>query len=247
MGCTGTQGFRSLPRGAPFPGRTRARKTGVRWPAGRLGGTCPWRAAGRCGPAKAARRRSVEGTQHPPGGQGGGSAASVWLGSAGGPAGRLRRTGCRPEGERPGADVEARLREPVGRSRQKSERRRREEGLPPAAGLRASARPGAGRGRGSGSGRVGEGGRGWARGKRGGRKTSSCSCSCSQLGRKDALRRTEGSWGGGAGGGRQRVCGERQWRGEDGCVCPAGQKAGLSGVGFEPTPPEETVIRIQCL
>ena len=160
MGCTGTQGFRSLPRGAPFPGRTRARKTGVRWPAGRLGGTCPWRAAGRCGPAKAARRRSVEGTQHPPGGQGGGSAASVWLGSAGGPAGRLRRTGCRPEGERPGADVEARLREPVGRSRQKSERRRREEGLPPAAGLRASARPGAGRGRGSESGRVGEGGRG---------------------------------------------------------------------------------------
>ena len=92
-----------------------------------------------------------------------------------------------------------------------------------------------------------EGGRGWARRKRGGRKTSSCSCSCSQLERKDALRRTEGSWGGGAGGGRQRVCGERQWRGEDGCVCPAGQKAGLSGVGFEPTPPEETVIRIQCL
>ena len=42
--------------------------------------------------------------------------------------------------------------------RQKSERRRREEGLPAAAGLRASVRPGAGRGRGSG--RVGEGGRG---------------------------------------------------------------------------------------
>lgn len=120
--------------------------------------------------------------------------------------------------------------------RQKSERRRREEGLPAAAGLRASVRPGAGRGRGSG--RVGEGGRGWARGRRGGRKTSSCSCS--QLGRKDALRRTEGSWGGGAGGGRRGVCGARQWRGEDGRVCPAGQKAGLSGVGFEPTPPGET-------
>ena len=30
-------------------------------------------------------------------------------------------------------------------------------------------------------------------------------------------------------------------------VLTAGQKAGLSGVGFEPMPPEETVIRIQCL
>ena len=43
------------------------------------------------------------------------------------------------------------------------------------------------------------------------------------------------------------MCAARQWRVEDGRVCPAGQKAGLSGVGFEPTPPEETVIRIPCL
>ena len=164
VGWTGTQGFRSLPSGAPLPGRTRARKAGVRWPAGRLGGTRPGRAAGRCGPAKNARRRRVEGTRHPPGGQGGGSAASLWLGSAGGPAGRARRTGCRPGGRAGGG---GRGSEAARASRpfpgQMSERRRSEEGLPPAAGLRASARPGAGRGAAGPWQWKGEGGRGWAR------------------------------------------------------------------------------------
>ena len=163
-----------------------------------------------------------------------------WGAQAGRRGGCGGQTGCRPVGERPGADVEARLRERVGRSPA-------EVGAPATRGGLASRRGAACFGAAGGGAWPWEweGGRGWARGKRGGRKTSSCSCS--QLGRKDALRRTEGSWGGGAGGGRQGVCGARQWRGEDGRVCPAGQKAGLSGVGFEPTPPEETVIRIPCL
>lgn len=111
-----------------------------------------------CGPAKNARRTRVEGTRQPLGGQGGGSAASLWLGSAGGPAGRARRTGCRPGGRAGGGgrgSKAARASRPF--PGQKSERRRREEGLPPAAGLRASARPGAGRG-----GAVGVGVGGWA-------------------------------------------------------------------------------------
>lgn len=156
-----------------------------------------------------------------------------WGAQAGRRGGCGGQTGCRPVGERPGADVEARLRERVGRSPA-------EVGAPATRGGLASRRGAACFGAAGGGAWPWEweGGRGWARGKRGGRKTSSCSCS--QLGRKDALRRTEGSWGGGAGGGRQGVCGARQWRGEDGRVCPAGQKAGLSGVGFEPTPPGET-------
>lgn len=176
---TGTRGFRALLSGAPFPGRTRARRAGDRWPAGRLGGRHVWPGQGR----KAEKRR---GHAAPPWrARPGGSAASVcWLGSAGGPAGRARRTGCRPEGELPGADVEARLPERGGRSPGRI-RNAGGAGRPchPSRGCALPARPGIG---------PWEGGRARARGRRGGRKTSSRSRS--QLGRKDALRRTEGSW-----------------------------------------------------
>ena len=113
-------------------------------------------------------------------------------------------------GELARAAVEARPRGRVGRSpgRSRSAGEGRRACHPPRGCVlrRGRGRGGARRGRGSGRGRMGEGGRVWARGRQGGRKSSSCSCS--PLARKEALRRTEGSWCGGAGGGG-RACVEK--------------------------------------
>ena len=147
VGCTGTQGFRSLPRGARFPGRTRARKVGVRWPARRLGGTRAGRAPGRCSPAKA--RRGL-----------GCLPVAVERRRAGGAGGEDRMPS---RGRAAAADVEARLRQRVGRSpgRGRSAGEAKKACHPPRGCLsrrgpgRAGARPWAW---------MGVGGRGWERG-----------------------------------------------------------------------------------
>ena len=127
-----------------------------------------------------------------------------WGAQAGRRGGRGGR-GAGLAGELAGAAVEARLRGRVGRSPGRS--RSAGEG-------RRACHPPRGcvlrRGRGRGAAGLWEweweGGRVWARGRQGGRKSSSCSCS--QLARKDALRRTEGAFCGGAGGGG-RACVEK--------------------------------------